>query len=65
MVLLDPDLYFPNTFRFEPTPEQGILLMWQRPNCLLPHKTVRAAMDAGIPLARHVDIGVAQWRGPG
>ncbi len=64
MVLLDPDLYFPNTFRFEPTPEQGILLMWQRPNCLLPHKTVRAAMDAGIPLARHVDIGVAQWRGP-
>ena len=64
MVLLDPDLYFPNHFRFEATPRQGILLMWQRPNCLLPHATVRRAMDAGIALANHVDIGVAQWRGP-
>jgi hypothetical protein len=25
---------------------------------------VRAAINAGIPLANHVDIGVAQWRGP-
>ena len=64
MVLLDPDLYFPNNFLFEETPRKGILLMWQRPNCLLPHETVQAAMNAGIRLANHVDIGVAQWRGP-
>lgn len=62
LVLLDPDLYFPNPFRFEPTPASGLLLMWQRPNCLLPPPTVRAALDAGIPLARHVDIGVSHWR---
>ncbi|WP_117298134.1 hypothetical protein [Paracidobacterium acidisoli] len=62
MVLLDPDLYFPNHFRFEPTPEHGLLLMWQKPNCLFPPETVRAAMTAGIPLAHHVDIGVAHWR---
>lgn len=63
MVLLDPDLYFPNRFRFELTPAEGVLLMWQRPNCLLPDAAVRAAMEAGVPLARHVDIGVAGWRG--
>lgn len=62
MVLLDPDLYFPNRFRFEATPAKGLLLMWQRPNCLLPSSVVHTAMDAGIPLARHVDIGVAHWR---
>jgi len=62
MVLLDPDLYFPNRFRFEQTPISGLSLMWQRPNCLLPPHVVRAAMDAHIPLARHVDIGVAHWR---
>ncbi|MFC6646342.1 hypothetical protein ACFQBQ_12250 [Granulicella cerasi] len=61
MILLDPDLYFPNRFRFDPTPN-GLLLMWQAPNCLLPPENVRAAMHAGIPLARHVDIGVAHWR---
>lgn len=64
MVLLDPDLYFPNRFRFEPTLDRGLLLMWQRPNCLLPSKTVTAAMDQRIPLAHHVDIGVAHWRAP-
>jgi hypothetical protein len=64
MILLDPDLYFPNNFTFEETPRKGILLMWQKPNCLLPHQTVQAAMQAGIPLANHVDIGVLQWRGP-
>ncbi len=64
MVLLDPDLYFPNRFRFEDTPGQGLLLMWQKPNCLLPPETVNAALAAGIPLARHVDIGVAHWRAP-
>jgi hypothetical protein len=62
MVLLDPDLYFPNRFAFEATPAEGLLLMWQPPSCLLPDETVRRAMDAGIPLAHHVDIGVAQWR---
>ena len=62
LILLDPDLYFPNRFRFEPTPETGLLLMWQQPNCLLPPDVVRAAFNAQIPLARHVDIGVAHWR---
>ena len=62
MVLLDPDLYFPNRFAFEPTPAQGLRLMWQQPNCLLPSTVVRTALTAGIPLARHVDIGVAHWR---
>ncbi len=62
MVLLDPDLYFPNRFRFEQTPASGLLLMWQAPNCLLLPEVVRAALDAKISLARHVDIGVAHWR---
>jgi hypothetical protein len=62
MIILDPDLYFPNRFTFEPTPESGVLLMWQQPNCMLPPQTVRIAMDSAIRLARHVDIGVAQWR---
>jgi hypothetical protein len=65
MVLLDPDLYFPNRFCFEPTPAAGLSLMWQRPNCMLPPHVVRAAMDAGIKLARHVDIGVSHWRSGG
>ena len=64
MVLLDPDLYFPNRFRFEETLEEGLLLMWQKPNCLLPPAVVNAALGSGIPLARHVDIGVAHWRAP-
>ena len=62
LVLLDPDLYFPNVFRFEETPATGLLLMWQRPNCLLPPAVVRAAIDAKIALAHHVDIGVSYWR---
>lgn len=62
LILLDPDLFFPNPFRFEPTPASGLLLMWQRPNCLLPPAIVRAALSADIPLARHVDIGVSHWR---
>jgi hypothetical protein len=65
LVLLDPDLYFPNVFRFEETPATGLLLMWQKPNCLLPAAVVRAAMDAKIPLAHHVDIGVSYWRAGG
>ncbi|MBV8672573.1 MAG: hypothetical protein JOZ33_03990, partial [Acidobacteriaceae bacterium] len=62
LVLLDPDLYFPNRFLFEETPATGLLLMWQRPNCLLPPEVVTEAMNIGIPLAHHVDIGVAHWR---
>ena len=62
LVLLDPDVYFPNRFRFEETPAKGVALMWQRPNCLLPPEVVRAAMSARIELARHVDIGVSHWR---
>jgi hypothetical protein len=64
MVLLDPDLYFPNRFRFEPTLNRGLLLMWQKPNCLFPPEIVCRAMQEKIPLAHHVDIGVANWRGP-
>lgn len=62
MIVIDPDLYFPNRFSFEPTPTQGIRLMWQQPNCLLPSSVVRTAMAAGISFARHVDIGIAHWR---
>lgn len=60
MVILDPDLYFPNQFKFEPTPSRGLLLMYQPPSCLLPHDVVVRAYDQGIKLAHHVDIGVAQ-----
>lgn len=64
MIVLDPDLYFPNRFSFEPTPDKGVFLMWQRPSCLLPDEVVRRAIDAKIALAHHTDIGVAQWRMP-
>lgn len=62
MIILDPDLYFPNYFTFEQTPKEGLLLMWQPPSCLLPHEVVMSAYDASIRLAHHVDIGVAQLR---
>jgi len=64
MVILDPDVYFPNRFTFEPTPDRGLLLMWQRPHCLLPAACVRAAYGAPARLAHHTDIGVAQTRAP-
>jgi hypothetical protein len=64
MIVLDPDIYFPNRFRFEPTAPRGVYLMWQKPSCLLPPEVVEAAMEARIPLAHHTDIGVAQWRLP-
>lgn len=64
MIVLDPDIYFPNRFRFEETPPSGLLLMWQQPSCLLPAEIVHNAMRAGIGLAHHTDIGVAQWRMP-
>jgi len=62
MIILDPDLYFPNYFAFEQTPRVGVLLMWQPPSCLLPHEVVMSAYGASIRLAHHVDIGVAQLR---
>ena len=62
IIVLDPDLYFPNFFKFEATPAKGIYLMWQPPSCLLPHETVMRAYNNGIKLAHHVDIGVAQLR---
>jgi hypothetical protein len=64
MIVLDPDIYFPNRFSFEPTVKSGVMLMWQRPSCLLPDEVVTAAIRAGIALAHHTDIGVAQWRAP-
>jgi hypothetical protein len=64
MILLDPDIYFPNRFCFEETLESGLLLMWQKPSCLLPAEVVDNAMRAGIALAHHTDIGVAQWKMP-
>ena len=64
MIVLDPDLYFPNRFCFEQTPESGVLLMWQLPSCLLPAEVVSAAISANIALAHHTDIGVVQWREP-
>jgi hypothetical protein len=62
IVILDPDLYFPNRFSFETTPERGLLLMWQQPNCLLPRETIERALRKRVLLAHHVDIGVAHWR---
>lgn len=62
MIILDPDLYFPNRFTFEPTLASGVVLMWQPPNCLLPDETVLSAYRSGVRLAHHVDIGVAQLR---
>jgi hypothetical protein len=64
MIVLDPDIYFPNRFCFEETLDSGLLLMWQRPSCLLPAQVVDNAMRAKISLAHHTDIGVAQWRMP-
>jgi hypothetical protein len=60
MVVLDPDVYFPNPFNFEVTPKVGLLQMWQAPNCLFPPEVVRRAFDQGIRMADHVDIGVSQ-----
>lgn len=62
MIILDPDLYFPNHFTFEATPAKGVLLMWQPPSCLLPDEVVMKAYRTPIKLAHHVDIGVAQLR---
>jgi len=62
IIVADPDLFFPNYFSFEPTLESGVRMMWQKANCLLPPAAVRQAFELGVPLANHVDIGVAQVR---
>lgn len=59
IIVLDPDLFFPNPFAFEPAPQNHILLMYQGPNCLFPPRAVERAFDLGISLADHVDIGAA------
>ena len=64
VVTIDPDVYFPNRFRFEDTAAMGLMLMWQRPNCLLPEALVASAFASDIPLADHTDIGVCQYRAP-
>ena len=61
-IILDPDLYFPNRFAFEPTPSTGVVLMRQGPNCLFPPEAVRRAMAKNVRLANHVDIGAGQTR---
>ena len=62
MIVLDPDLFFPNRFTFEETPAEGVLLMWQKPNCQLPYEVVRDLLQRDVALSHHVDIGVAQLR---
>lgn len=64
IIILDPDIYFPNRFRFEETLQSQLLLMWQWPSCLLPAEVVHNAMRSGVALAHHTDIGVAQWKLP-
>lgn len=64
MIVLDPDIYFPNRFCFESTADTGVFLMWQRPSCLLPDEVVQKAIHSKVPLAHHTDIGIAQWRLP-
>jgi len=59
IIILDPDLFFPNPFAFEPAPARDILLMHQGPNCLFPPAAVARGFDAGVAMADHVDIGIA------
>jgi hypothetical protein len=60
IIILDPDIYFPNKFKFEETPKKGVLLMKQVSNCLLPIEIVEKAFKNNIKLADNTDIGVAQ-----
>lgn len=62
IIVADPDLLFPNRFTFETTPQDGVMMMRQGPNCLFPPEAVWATFDLGVRLANHVDIGVAQVR---
>ena len=62
LIILDPDLYFPNKFTFEPTLMSGVQLMYQGPNCLLPPEAVEQTFSLCGTLVDHVDIGIAQLR---
>ena len=64
VVVVDPDVYFPRRFSFETVDDGTLRLMWQKPNCLLPFSVVEAVFAKGVPLADHVDIGIAQYRSP-
>jgi hypothetical protein len=64
VVVLDPDVYFPRRFSFEPVGDSTLRLTWQKPNCLLPFSVVETAFAKGIAMADHVDIGIAQYRAP-
>lgn len=63
VIVLDPDLYFPNPFHFEATPKGQLLLMRQKRHCLLPPEAMQAAFSTGLKIAHHTDIGVAQHSG--
>jgi hypothetical protein len=64
VVIVDPDVYFVRRLSFEKVGDGTLRLMWQKPNCLLPFSVVQAAFAKGIPMADHVDIGIAQYRSP-
>src|SRR5258707_5856283 len=64
MIVLDPDIYFPNRFCFEESLQSRLLLMWQEPSCLLPANVVHNAMRAGVAFAHHTHIGGAQCKMP-
>jgi hypothetical protein len=59
-IIIDPDVYFLRRFRFDPTPKNQLLLMWQPRNCLFPFNAVDSMFQAGVPLADNTDIGIAQ-----
>ncbi|PQO45974.1 hypothetical protein [Blastopirellula marina] len=62
LIVIDPDVFFPNIFQFPKTPNNGVLLMWQSSNCLHPPDAVRTAFTVGLALADHTDIGVCQFQ---
>ncbi len=62
IIVADPDLLFPNRFRFEDTLPDGVMMMRQGPTCLYPPEAVEQAFGLGVALADHVDIGVLQLR---
>jgi hypothetical protein len=64
IVVIDPDVYFPRPFSFEPVGDATLKLMWQKANCLLPYSVIETAFAKGIAMADHVDIGLAQYRSP-
>jgi hypothetical protein len=59
VVVIDPDVFFLRPFHFPVRSGKSITLMWQSPNCLYPAGAVDEAFATGMPLADHVDIGIA------